>query len=298
MKLQTATIGTALLLGALVATAPNATAQRYSPVGTTWDCLISGSAQKGIAFLTFEEGGTFSGYQLLTARTVSPGNAAVSLRTPLGDVGREPVVTTPGTKTNVFGFAEIAGTWGYDYRWRAIGNYSMSINLGDQVQVYPVSFIGRASYGRTLTLVASTPDGRLTYSGRPYNFDRAVDLTDGNWYATKRINGQSFVEFLTVGSYDDIPGIYVTEGSGSGYTISGVTMLSSRKKVAFALESLQETIVPGEDGDTVEITSTPYAAYGSFYRSRHGYSTSAVGVQHPADKITYKAFFTPAPLVQ
>jgi hypothetical protein len=47
-----------------------------SPVGT-WDCLVSGSGQQGIAFLTFQNNGTnrtFSGYALTTQKPLGNQN--------------------------------------------------------------------------------------------------------------------------------------------------------------------------------------------------------------------------------
>src|SRR5437588_11739053 len=40
-----------------------------SPIGNTWDCLISG-ARQGIAYLTFDDetGGTFSGVELVVPK--------------------------------------------------------------------------------------------------------------------------------------------------------------------------------------------------------------------------------------
>src|SRR6266700_1738283 len=51
----------ALLLSGMILSAQ---AAPKSPAGT-WDCSLSGGGQQGIAFLTFSDDGTFSGYRLL-----------------------------------------------------------------------------------------------------------------------------------------------------------------------------------------------------------------------------------------
>lgn len=335
MKLQSATLGTALLLGALVATAPNAGAQpypRYSPLLTNyWDCVISGGIQKGLAFLTFYEEPmdngsvqrTFSGYQILSATPKASSSSSIDLRSPLGDIGRNTGGTLPAPpKTNLFGFTPVSGTWGYDYMWRIIGSYSLPVMYGTNVVYHPVSFIGKSSQGRSLTLVASTPIGRLTYSGRPYKASAAVDLSAGTWYATRKVNGQSFVEFFPsdynypdaeayagLGNY---PGIFYTGsytntimvdtnefpvvtglGTGPTYTTMGWTMLSSQKKIAFAFRAIPTRYDPS----ATNLVFTSSASYGAFAKYRAQFKSAASGIQEPSDRMSFTAFWQPNPVV-
>src|SRR5512141_80527 len=70
------TLGAALLLGAVASGQP----QPNSPVGTVWDCLISGT-RNGIAYLTFSTnaGGTLTGYEILVpTRPASPRTVLVN----------------------------------------------------------------------------------------------------------------------------------------------------------------------------------------------------------------------------
>ena len=85
-------IRSAVALAALLALGglPAAAAQNASPVGPTWDCLLSGSRQQGIAFLTFSNDFTFTGYQLLVGKQSTPAVATANGRNPGGDAGRYP----------------------------------------------------------------------------------------------------------------------------------------------------------------------------------------------------------------
>src|SRR5437867_4219981 len=62
-------IRTAIILAA-ASLCGSANSAPNSPVGK-WDCTISGSGQQGIAFLTFFDDGTFSGYRLLVGKLLT-----------------------------------------------------------------------------------------------------------------------------------------------------------------------------------------------------------------------------------
>jgi hypothetical protein len=114
-----------LALGGLPATA----AQNASPVGPTWDCLLSGSGQQGIAFLTFSNDFTFTGYQLLVGKQ----SAADSEdgRNPGGGVGRGIGTggnASGGSGTTLFGFGFINGLWQYDQKGRVVGYFVEVLN--------------------------------------------------------------------------------------------------------------------------------------------------------------------------
>ncbi len=150
-------------------------------------------------------------------------------------------------------------------------------------------------------MVASTPNGRITYSGRPVPaIDVRPDLT-GNWNATKKVKGISFVEFFPVAPADlGYAGIYqISGGTGPGYTTDGAAMLSSRRKIAFQFRSLPTTVEP----DSTNAVYTMYTSFGSFAKLRGGYSASTVGIQGATatnaapDRISFNAFFVPPPPV-
>src|SRR6266404_1452698 len=83
-----------------------------SPVGNTWDCVMSG-ARGGIAFLTFNDDGTFEGFEVIVP------NPAPSIRPSLiqWDVGSNGLgVRPPAARTNttIFGSLPMTGPWGFD----------------------------------------------------------------------------------------------------------------------------------------------------------------------------------------
>lgn len=113
------TLGAVLLLGALGAIHA---AQPGSPVGTVWDCLISGN-RSGIAYLSFSNNGTLGGYEILVPQPiVSPHTVLVTTALPSNGLGVRPPVTNSIT-TNIFGSFPVNGLWGFDSQGRIIGFY-------------------------------------------------------------------------------------------------------------------------------------------------------------------------------
>lgn len=106
--------------------------QAFNPVGPTWDCLLSGSGQQGIAFITFSNDFTFSGYQLLVGKqsaASSSSGAANDERSSGGDVGRFPESNTGFSGgTNLFGFGSLSGPWRLDDKGRVIGYFLQVVN--------------------------------------------------------------------------------------------------------------------------------------------------------------------------
>lgn len=281
-----------LTIAALVASAAHAPAQ--SPAGTQWDCILGGGGQEGIAFITFYDDGTFGGYELLSTRiSKSPGSS-----NPRGgpvDATRNLDGITNGVTaiTNLFGFGPISGPWGYDDRGRVVGHFAQLIGQdaeGNARYTNSVSFTGKVTPGKRLTMVASSRNGRITYSGVPF---RETPDMSGPWTGVKVNKRQSFLEFFELTSvtvenpfgdqYWDLgeyPGIYFSlDGQGAGYDTLGFTMVSSRKKIGFAFQSTPW-------GDTNSVLN---ATFGSWSASKRGIKASATGVQEPLDRITFKA---------
>src|SRR6266446_995219 len=89
-----------------------------SPVGNTWDCVMSGD-RGGNAFLTFNDDGTFEGFEIIVP------NPPVSIRPSLiqWDVGSNGLGVRP-PRTNaptIFGSLPVTGPWGFDSKGRIIG---------------------------------------------------------------------------------------------------------------------------------------------------------------------------------
>jgi len=284
----------AVLAAVVSLSATAAFAAVQSPVGTQWDCILSGGGQQGIAFITFYDDGTFRGYELLSTR-VRKSSVSDDLRGAYTDVGRGTQVSTnrPSGYTNLFGFGPISGPWGYDDRGKVVGHFVLEIgedSEGNPQYTNAVSFRASVVPGKRLTLLASSRDGKITYSGVP--FAGTPDLS-GQWNGVKVSNKQSFVEFFDLTSVTvenpfgdeyadlgDYAGIYFTlYGQGAGYDMRGFTLVSTRKKIGFAFQSTPW-------GNTNSVLS---ASFGSWSSSKKGVRASTVGVEDPMTAITFKA---------
>jgi hypothetical protein len=111
-----------MLLGALLLGAA-APAQTGSPVGTTWDCILSGK-RSGIAYLTFSTNGngTLSGYEILVPQPlVSPRTVLVSDALGSNGLGVRPQATND--TINIFGCFPVSGLWGFDSKGHINGHF-------------------------------------------------------------------------------------------------------------------------------------------------------------------------------
>jgi hypothetical protein len=155
-----------------------------------------------------------------------------------------------------------------------------------------VSFVGTVVPNKHLTLTASTTLGKVTFNGVPFKTN-LTDLT-GSWVGYKKVNGVTDLQLFSLSSFvsngiptdtnftfkvnDDItnfPNIYFsTNGTGPGYTFTGVSMLSQRKKIGFTFDS----------------TSTGLSAtYGSFTATRKLTNVVTKGVEEPTNIVNFKA---------
>lgn len=104
-----------------------------------------------------------------------------------------------------------------------------------------LSFVAKVVPGSRLTLVCSTPTGKVTYRGVPTQTLRNIS---GDWNGFKKDKTQQYVEFLSLFKLvdSDIPNLYDVVGTGPGYNYQGHALLSSQKKFA-----LVARIVPSLD---------------------------------------------------
>jgi hypothetical protein len=123
-----------------------------------------------------------------------------------------------------------------------------------------VSFIGRAVPGRRLTLVASTPNGKVTYRGIPF----VTNLTDlsGDWFGTRVVSKDSALETFSL-TASDFPNIYVsTVGSGPNYDLEAMAFISAHKKVGMVFAqgetngTLSSFVAPLRTGKTGVLSVT------------------------------------------
>ncbi|HET7623977.1 MAG TPA: hypothetical protein VFM25_01840 [Verrucomicrobiae bacterium] len=292
------TLAASLLLAASVI---NVQAQFKSPVGT-WDFVIGGSGESGIAFLTFSdepgENGLFSfnGYEILAPkRTVivqqnnnddsGRGGTDVGRGGSDGRDGGTSGTNTQSTvisKTNLFGFSEIHGSWYYDTRGRVVGYFGFSIDggpTGTNSTLNNVSFVGKVKLGKRMTLLATTTGGKLTYRGVPFR-----DLTDlsGSWNGYKTVNHQTFIEFFSLAPFDE--NIYLMNGNGATYSYQdGICMLSAHKKIGFAA-------IEVPNGSTNGVLR---ASVGSFVNNRRKTKAVTKGAEEPDTAVKFKATLAP-----
>lgn len=270
----------ALLSAALL---PSASAAEM-PVDFTWDCLVNGSQGRGIAFLTFYGDNTFDGVQLMTVNRAPAPTGNDDETDPRGDAGESrgddtnsgggtPLPPTVGTE-NLYGIGEVFGRWNYDAKGKVLGHFQQVLVTGQGTnQIAVTNAVGFKAIvtGTRLTLVASTPGrGKSTYTGVLMR-----DLPDlsGSWYANQRGTGQKLVDFFElVPTWR--PGIYDVFGSGANYTFSGQAMLSSRKRIGFALSNVEDGVMR--------------ANVGMFYPGKGKALTT--GFMEPDSRIRFDAF--------
>jgi hypothetical protein len=220
----------AVTLAAFASLAPlGQAASINSPVGK-WDCIMNGGGQEGITVIEFFDTGstngrTFSGYQLLSSTPKKSSNSSSGPRQP-GQ--KQPNVQPRGatsssstsSSSNLFGLGEFSGPWEYDSAGRVVGQFIQIVaNYDDpnSPSTNGVSFSARVVPGKRLTLVSSTPNGRVSYRGVP--FETLADIS-GGWQGVKKQGQQSFVEFFMLTAYASYPNLYTAQGSGPGYYYS------------------------------------------------------------------------------
>ncbi len=298
------------------------------PYGTTWDCLLSGSGQQGIAFLTFSNDFTFSGYQLLVGKQ-SVSSASTSDRNPGGDVGRAADVSTNsvGGGTNLFGFGPVSGPWRYDVKGRVVGyfteilnqqttittnyettvlvttnydttttpptpigytfttNYNTTFTTNTTATTNAVSFTAKVVPGKRLNLVSSTPYGKVTYNGVPQDQKPIPAPISGSWYGAKKKDRQTFVEFFTL-LPTDVKNIYTTtNGQGPGISFYGYSMVSVRKKMAFAFLTFQGVVTNFTGLANGDLSAT----LGGIGYPKQGAKATTKGFEQPITPINFQA---------
>jgi hypothetical protein len=252
----------ALAIGAVLLPCSRADAQQ-SPVGETWECLVNGFQGRGIAYITFYDDMTFEGVSIMTAKRLVPPNGGGISTNPRGtddgdsrgdtDTSRDTTTTTtpqePPTGTslstnavpqNTYGFMPVQGQWRYNPAGtRVIGFFQQPLDLKDTDKGYFNLWFKAIVSGQRMTLVATAPDGRFS----TYRAIRMREMPElpGPWFGIQKGLGLTIEEIL-----DFAPtvqhGLWAISGTGwPNYTTQGYVMTSSRKRIAFAFETSDET---------------------------------------------------------
>src|SRR5262249_20063696 len=149
-----------------------------------------------------------------------------------------------------------------------------------------VGFKATVSQGKRITMLCSSAEGKITFSGRPAVL--LVGNYGGAWNGLKQQNDQSFVEIFNMTlSGGPGPNLYTVSGNGAGYSYSGIAIISKQGKIAF---SLPVTLTSGE---------SLRATFGSFsLGSARGNTTGwdqGSGFVSKANKAKFKVEQQPAP---
>ena len=165
---------------------------RDSPVGT-WEVTIGGG-NRGIAFLTFNDDFSISGY---------------------------------GMTRESWGPFTVQGNWTLDARGNLLGTYTENL----YGKLMNGSFIGKARTGRSMRVKVVATNGRFTLSGVPV---RMTPDISGNWTAYVTQRKITVPEFITLTSSSGFPGMFDVLGTGSGpsgsFAVSGNAIVTSKRK--------------------------------------------------------------------
>ena len=274
LNLQQLALAASLLLSASVPVS----AQFASPVGSAWDCVVSGHEQ-GVAYITFNEDGTLTGYELLTYK-LSSSSTEVDPRGAT-TVGRT-VETSPdgSSQSFVYGFTDFNGHWTHDYTGKKIlGFFSEVITTPEvcttnettiekevctTIQTNGTTILSCETIRTPTNIVECTPataitNGlsfsaivkpgiRLSMKVFSQNGNRtlkgvvATEISDltGPYYAEGVKNRLKFVNTFTAASSGAYPNAFDIDGDGGGYGFIGIALASSQKKLGLALRNLEE----------------------------------------------------------
>jgi hypothetical protein len=282
----------------------------------TWDSLLSGGGERGIAYITFSSDSSMSGIELLAptpaslaASSTGRGGAGIGRGGETIGRGGETIgrgesggtggtnSTSSGGSTNspstnnvvLFGSGGIVGSWHFDAKSNIVGSF-VRTNAPDTNDAF-VSFTGTVSSGTTphLTLLISAGTNRSTYHGvfaLTTNSLKFPDPTTGTgpWSGFKQVNGQkSFEQFTltldsigTLGVYDLI-GIGTNLFTGTNYTTIGICLLSSQGRIGFALT----------ETNSISTNSNLRATMGPFSSTATAIHTHTTGIQEDQSGVIF-----------
>lgn len=270
-------------LGAVLlsSTATHCQAASADPSGggtNTWDCIFGGNTETGISYITFFSDFTFSGFEVIAPKPgVFNTNAPIDTGRGGSGIGRNTGSggsTSGVTNAFLYGFGSFDGNWTTNINGNIIGSFERETANGNEA----VSFVGKATYGKVarLTLVATTPEGKLSYRGVLSPPATAPELA-GNWYAYATANGESVLEMFTL-SDSGTPGLFDLVGSGPNYSTSGECVISSQRRIGFA--SLLDS------GGSTNILR---ATVGSYSDTARAITTKTSGAQDPGVQARFQA---------
>jgi hypothetical protein len=164
-------------------------------------------------------------------------------------------------------------------------NNNFTIGVGSAQNTNVVSFTGKAVLNKHLTLVCNTTFGTVTYTGIPAV--TSLDLS-GNWFGSKRENGQQFNELFSLVSFTQgnpfaaefpdiasFPNVYfTTNGLGAGYGFTGVAIFSQHKTIGF---------------NFVKDDGTMRSTIGTLKPTKNGPTATTEGIEEPLNRVDLTA---------
>lgn len=268
------------LLGAGMSISHAAPKLPPSPIFTNgvlaWDCLITGpQGERGIMLLTFTNkpdgygNYTFNMRQIhtkiptslpripvtttnsATGRGGFAGRGDTSTADVTNAIANAVSVATSTGGTNIYGYLETSGSWGFDYKGNILGFYIeliiSSVSATNITYITnQVSFIGKVTPNKRFTAIYySTVGGNGKYAGVPQKaVTNRVNGSDfsGPWTGNEIIGPVNTVELFTLFP-SDLPNAYDIIGDGPGYTLDWLPfgagpltskcLVSCQKKIAF-----------------------------------------------------------------
>lgn len=252
-----------------------------SPVGTVWDCVVHGQhAERGVAFLNFSTNtDQYGNYTFEVAQIHTPirfPKGTDGGRNLGGGIGRSYDTNSVAT-TNLYGYFDTTGSWSYDTKGRVVGYYTelvLTDSSGTNYITNQVSFVAKVTPNKRLTALAYNSLGRRNvYRGVPQQpvtgLLSASDLS-GQWQATETIGESSTIELFNMSGGGPFPNSYTITGGGPGYDLTGRCLVSSQKKIAFALY---------EHPDPTNTVLR--AAFGTLKNSKKALGSKARGTRDP-----------------
>jgi hypothetical protein len=197
--------------------------------------------------LTFADGSPGGGLSLtevvVPRLPSSPRPILINGDYPSNGLGLRTTGSSDQTNLALYGSASVGGVWGVDNAGRIIGNFVEVTQDGTFTNA--INFVGKVVPGKRLTLLATSSSGHFTIRGVPAT--NLVDLS-GSWFGVRRQNGAASYEFLRLEPINDpnAINIYQVDGQGSGFSYSGIALLSVQRKLA-----LGSTLSTGADSSTI-----------------------------------------------
>jgi hypothetical protein len=227
-------LGRAVAVLGLAALGTTAGLAQNSPVGTIWDCNLSGN-RLGLALMSFSADNSLTVYEFMVPKAPNDGSSSSSGRGPGGSRGGTSGSTGSGsTGTNIFGSETANGSWGFDSQGHIIGFWreilrgvctTNSITITNDQNQFPNLPPGTITNVDTVTCVDIT--NGVSFTGK---------VVPGTRLTLTALIGSGRTEFFQLTpSTNGLPNAYDVVGGSANYTYLGAALVSRWNKFAFVI---------------------------------------------------------------